>query len=219
MKNLKNKRILITAGPVWVPIDSVRIITNIFRGTLGVLIAKEAIKKGAKVTLLLGPGGVSISKKLPKNLRVIYFRFFDELYELMEKEISSKKYEIVIHSAAVADYKPIQYYKGKISSKHPILTIHLKPTPKIVDQIKHWNPQVFLVKFKLEVNINRRKLIEKAYQSMQDSNADLIVANDLKDMKGQTHKALIIDPQKKIVTCNTKKEIAKKLLNIIASRI
>ena len=219
MKTLKNKKILITAGSVWVPIDKVRVITNIFRGTLGFLIAKEALKRRAKVTLLLGPGGVIIPKQLSRKMKVRQFRFFDELYKLMKKEISSKKYDIVIHSAAVADYAPTHYYKGKISSRYQSLLIHLKPTIKIVDQIKKWDSKVYLVKFKLEVDVNRKELIVGAYRSMLDSDANLMVANDLKDMKDEGHKAFIINPQKKIFTCKTKKEITKKLLNIIANRI
>jgi len=219
MKTLKNKKILITAGSVWVPIDKVRVITNIFKGTLGFLIAKEALKRRAKVTLLLGPGGVIIPKQLSRKMKVKQFRFFDELYKLMKKEISSKKYDIVIHSAAVADYAPTHYYKGKISSRRQSLLIHLKPTVKIVDQIKKWGPKVYLVKFKLEVDINKKELIEGAYKSMLDSNADLMVANDLKDMKNEGHEAFIINSERKIIVCKTKKEIAKKLLNIITNEL
>ena len=64
MSQLKNKKILITAGPTWIPIDKVRVITNIFKGRLGIIIAKEAIKRKAKVTLLLGPGLISFSQKM-----------------------------------------------------------------------------------------------------------------------------------------------------------
>jgi phosphopantothenoylcysteine synthetase/decarboxylase len=219
MGSLKNKKILVTAGPVWVPIDKVRVITNIFKGTLGFLIAKEALKRGAEVTLLLGPGGILLPKRLPKKLKVSHFRFFDELYKLMKREISSKKYDIVIHSAAVADYAPTKYYSGKISSRHQNLLIHLKPTIKIVDKIKNWDHKVYLVKFKLEVNVNKKELIKRAYKSMLDSDADLMVANDLKDMKGENQKAFIIDQKKSIISCSTKREIAKKLLKIISNKI
>jgi phosphopantothenoylcysteine synthetase/decarboxylase len=219
MNSLKNKKILITAGPIWVPIDKVRVITNIFRGTLGLLISKEAIKRGAKVTLLLGPGDLSLPKKIPKNLQIIQFRFFDEFYKLIQKEISSKRYNIIVHSAAVADYEPIKPYKGKIISGQKNFLIHLKPTIKIVDQIKKWDPKVFLVKFKLEVNLNKKELIERGYKSMLSSKADLMVANDLKDMKGENQKAFIIDQKREVVFCQTKKEIAKKLLNIASEKI
>ena len=215
LKNLKNKKILVTAGPTWVSIDKVRVITNIFSGRLGLLIAKEAAKKGAKVTLLIGPGPFSFFKSKNKNLRVLHFKYFDELYSLMKREISSKKYDIVIHSAAVSDYAPVTTYKGKIKSGKENLIIKLKPTIKIVDQIKKWDKKVFLIKFKLEVNVKEKELIERAYESMLASNADLIVANDLKHMKGERQKAFIVDKERKIILCQNKKEIAKKLLNII----
>ena len=78
-KILKNKKILITAGPVWVPLDRVRVITNIFSGKLGWTIAKTAHQMGAQVTLLMGPGKVILPDKKIKGLDIIYFRYFDEL--------------------------------------------------------------------------------------------------------------------------------------------
>jgi phosphopantothenoylcysteine synthetase/decarboxylase len=214
---LEGKRILITAGPTWVPIDKVRVITNIFKGTLGVTIAREALKRKANVTLLIGPGGILPPKN--SSLKVIPFKFFNELYNLMKKEISSKKYDIVIHSAAVADFKPIKTAPGKISSQKEQLLIKLKPTVKIVDRVKKWDKNVFLVKFKVEYDINKKELLKKAYESMLSSDAELMVANDLKEIKEKQHRAFIIDRDKKIVICRTKKEISKKLLDIITKKI
>lgn len=219
MYQLKNKKVLITAGPTWTSIDKVRVISNIFKGTLGLIIANEAVKRGAKVTLLLGPGETSFFRKNYSSFRIIRFKFFEELYKLMKKEISSQRYDIVIHSAAVSDYRPVKYYKGKIKSKQENLIIEFKPTVKIVDQIKKWDPRIFLVKFKLEVNLNKKRLIERTYESMLASNADLIVANDFKNLKDKIHKAFIINMNKNIISCNRKEEIAKTLLNIISSKI
>jgi len=215
MNSLKNKKIIITGGPTWVPIDSVRVITNVFRGTLGLMIAQEAAKRGAKVTFLLGPGGVFIPKKKSPRLKIIRFKFFDDLYKLMRREISSRKYDVVIQAAAIADYMPVKYYKGKIKSKKENLSVKLKPTIKIIDQVRKWDPKVFLVKFKVEYDISKKALIKKSYESMLASNADLMVANDLKYMKGNKHKAFILDSKKNIIVCNKKIEIAKKLLNTI----
>ncbi len=209
-KILKDKKILITAGSTWVPIDSVRVITNIFGGGLGFIIAKTAYSMGADVTLLLGAGRVIIDETTQKNIKIIRFKYFDELLELMEKEIGSKKYDIVIHSAAVSDYTPISVKKGKIKSGYNNLVIKLKPTIKIVDKIKKWDTSVFLVKFKLEVGLDEKKLINIAYKSMLQSQADLIVANDFKDVSGE-HKALIIDKNKEIIRCKGKENIAQNL--------
>lgn len=219
MNSLKDRKILITAGPTWVRIDSVRVITNVFRGTLGWIIADEAAKRGAKVTLLLGPATPSLPSKTSHKFKVIRFRLFDDLYKLMKQEISCRKYDAVVHSAAVSDYSPTTYYDGKIKSGHKNLVIELKPTIKIVDQVKKWDPKVFLVKFKVESNVDREELIRRAYESMIASTADLIVANDLKDIGENRQKALIIDPNRKTVSCRTKEEIAVNLLDIIAQKL
>ena len=211
VKILKNKKILITAGSTWVPIDAVRVITNIFGGKLGFIIAKTAFNMGADVTLLLGAGRIMIDEKIQKEIKVIHFKYFNELLELIKKEVSSKKYDIVIHSAAVSDYTPVSVKKGKIKSGYNNLIIKLKPTVKIVDRIKKWDTSVFLVKFKLEVGLNENKLIGIAYKSMLQSHADLIIANDFKDISGN-HKALIIDKNKKIIKCEGNENIARDLL-------
>ena len=215
-KILKNKNIIITAGPTWVPIDKVRVITNIFGGALGFVIAKTAYQMGARVTLLMGPNR-AILKYPTKNFRIIKFKYFGEILKLVKKEVGSKKYDVVIHSAAIADYAPIPSKKGKIKSGKEGLVIKLKPTIKIVDLIKKIDPTIFLVKFKLEVDLKRKELLKVAYKSMVASSADLIVANDFKDIKGE-HRAFIIDKEKKVITCDGKKDIAKKLLLLVAKR-
>jgi len=216
-KKLANKRILITAGPTWVPIDKVRVITNVFGGTLGALIASEAAKKGAKVTLLFGPGKAKLPQE-SKNLEIIKYKYYDDLLNLVKKELATKNYEIVIHSSAVADYAPIPSKEGKIKSGKKTLTIKLKPTAKIVDLIKKIRPNVFLVKFKLEVGLPKNKLIAIAYKSMIASRADMIVANEYSTVQKE-HRAYIIDSNKKIVEYLGKDKIAKGLIKEISEVI
>lgn len=217
-KILKGKKILITAGSTWVPIDTVRVITNIFGGKLGLMIAETAHQMGADVTLLLGAGRAVLFKKSPRKLKIIYFKYFKELFSLLKKEVGSKKYDIVIHSAAVSDYTPTSVEKRKIKSGKKSLIIRLKPTIKIVDRIKKWDPNIFLIKFKLEVGLKEKKLIAVAYKSMISSNADIIVANDLKKMDKE-HIAFVIDKNKKVIRCKGKKEIVKKILYTVKSLI
>lgn len=214
---LKGKKILITAGSTWAAIDDVRVITNIFGGALGVCIAEEAQKLGVQVTLLLGPGRVQLHKN-SKNFKVINFKYYDELLSLVKEKVSSRKYDVMIHSAAVTDYLPINKVKGKIKSTLNKMTIHLKKTIKIVDLVKKIDPDIFLVKFKLEVGIPEKKLLDIAYQSMESSNADLIVANDFNKL-AKEHKAYIIDKMNNVIKCNTKKDIAKTLLNSITMKL
>ena len=95
---LKKKKILITAGPTWVAIDDVRVISNIATGTTGALIAAQARKLGLEVTLVCGPCELKICEAA---VRVKRFTFFDELRALLRNELHRTRYDIIIHSAAV----------------------------------------------------------------------------------------------------------------------
>ncbi|MDD5772569.1 MAG: phosphopantothenoylcysteine decarboxylase [bacterium] len=215
MKNfLKGKKILVSAGSTWVAIDRVRVMTSIFTGRTGLAIAEYACQQGADVTLLMGYGSVFPDKKLKDKVRVINFKYFDELYDLIEKEVTSKKYDVLIHSAAVSDYKPEKITDGKIGSGRKNLTIKLKPAIKIVDKVKAFDPSIFLVKFKLEVDKADKELIEIAYKSMLTSQADLIVANNLSVMEGKGN-TYIIDPAKNIVKVKDRKNLPGDLLKLV----
>jgi phosphopantothenoylcysteine decarboxylase/phosphopantothenate--cysteine ligase len=209
MPFLKRKRILVTAGPTWVPIDSVRAITNVFGGALGITIAECLSKVGADVVLLLGPGR-AIPPKENGHLKVIRFKYFDDLLRLMKEHVGSRRYDAVIHSAAVADYAPEKASKGKIKSGKSELVIRLKPTVKIVDMIKDIDPDIFLVKFKLEVGTKGDRLVGIARKSMEQSRADLIVANEFSET-GNKHRAFIIDADGKTAEYLGKENIARAL--------
>lgn len=214
-KAFYGKRFLITAGPVWVPIDSVRVLTNIFGGKLGYVIAQEAVKLGAEVTLLMGPGRVQFVGN--EKFKVIKYRTFSDIYKLMKNEISTKKYDVIIHSAAIPDYVPVKVFKGKIKSGKKDLTIRFKKTFKIVDRIKKWDKDVLLVKFKLEVGKSKKQLLSIAHESMLKSHADIIVANEFGDVI-DGHLAYICGSGEPI-KCYGKDGVAKNLLSMIRLKI
>lgn len=209
--NLKNKRILITAGPTWVPIDKVRVISNIASGRTGMLLAKLADRLGASVTLILGPVG---EVDLDKSISIKRFFYFNELHNLVRSELKTKKYDIVIHSAAVSDYKPKKMFSRKIQSNIRNLNIELETTVKIADRIKKYAPDIFLAIFKLELNLPRDKMIERARKTMQESGADLTVVNTFSNK--HPYKAMIIDRSKVFYKTDSKEELARKLLEIIS---
>lgn len=213
----KNKKILITAGPVWVSIDRVRVITNIFNGNLGLEIAKEAFRRDFDVTLVCGPGRIFLPKS-KKRFRIIRFKFFDEFFKIITNELKHAAYNIMVHSAAVSDYKPIKVSAAKIKSGKSELVIRLKPTVKVVNLIKKVRPDIFLVKFKLEVNKGGKLLRKIAYKSMKESNADMIVANDFLDItnKSNSHKAFIIKKDGSYEKVIGKKNIAKKIITLVS---
>ena len=204
---LKNKKILITAGPTWVPIDNVRVISNIATGETGILLAEEAHRQGAKVTLLLGPISDCC---LDNSINIIRFKFFDELHKVVKKELKNKKYDIIIHSAAVSDFKPKRFFKEKISSDK-VFDLKLKPLPKIIEDIRRLAPRAKLVMFKLESGVSDTTLIKRAKIAQSKVNANLTVAN-----RFNPYRAFIIDREGSIVLASSKNELVKKLLKNIS---
>jgi phosphopantothenoylcysteine synthetase/decarboxylase len=132
----------------------------------------------------------------------------------MKNALISQKFDAVVHSAAVSDFKLKKVHIGKIKSNTNNLILRLIPTKKIVDDIKKYAPNVFLIKFKLEVGVTVEKLTSIAFNSLQKSNADLIVAN-IYDSKFTDHEAYIIDKQNIIEKATGKKKIAEKILRHI----
>ena len=210
---------MITAGPTWVAIDRVRVLTSIFTGRTGCVIAKKARDMGAYVKVLLGAGSFVPSAVFEKKVEVVKFHYFDELSKLMRKEISSGKYDAVIHSAAVADYAPENKSDVKIPSGKSTFVLRLKPTVKIIQKIKQWGPGIFLVQFKLEVDMKEEELINIGYKSMLKNQADIVVVNDLTEMSKTRHGAFIVDQQRRIIRVATREGLAAKLLEIIAGKV
>jgi phosphopantothenoylcysteine decarboxylase/phosphopantothenate--cysteine ligase len=207
--SLKNKKVLITAGPTWVKIDSARVISNTATGSTGILLAEKLTRLGAKVTLLLGPVGAS---NLNKKIRVLRFQYFDELKALLEKELKTRKYDLAIHSAAVSDYKPKLIQKGKISSGLKKLKIRFKPTPKIINIFKKLQPRAFLVGFKFEPGASKPRLIKEAGELIVKTRADIVVANTL--TKGR-YLAYLVAGNKVSRLIFSKKELAEKLIRAV----
>lgn len=203
---LKNKRILITAGPTRVPIDEVRVLSNIATGETGRLLAQEAARRKAKVTLILGP----VSEYgLDKSIKLIHFSYFDELRNKIKKELSLRKYDLVIHSAAVSDFKPKHRIRGKFNSGKG-LNLKLVPLPKIIQDIKHFVSASKLITFKLEPAVSDKVLIQRARKALSSFKSNYIVANRL-----NPYQAFIINRNNKVISVRSKQELANKLLKLI----
>lgn len=194
-------KVLITAGCTTVPIDQVRAVTNIFKGRTGASIAEGFAREGHDVTLITSNRSFAAAES---NLRMVSYKTFDDLNRVMEMEIVAHKYDTIIHSAAVSDYRVAGVFTknndgmlaevnsdNKVSSSHSELFMRLTPTVKLIDKIRtDWGFAGTLVKFKLEVGISDVRLHEIAYQSMLASRANMIVANCL---EWSAHYAYIIE--------------------------
>ncbi len=202
---LQNKRILMTAGPTIEYIDPIRIITNHSTGKTGVLLASGLISGGAKVTLIYGPG----QEKPPKGAKVIPVKTVMEMFTAVKKEMK-KKFDVVILAAAASDYVPTKFNKSKIKSTSKQMIVKLQRAPKIIDQIKKIQKDVFLVGFKAETNLTKINLIKIARKKLQETKADMIIANDIgtKYQKNPEHNDVqIVFKDGKVISSGWKKKI------------
>lgn len=211
-KDLKGKKILVTAGPTIEDIDVVRYISNKSSGKMGVWLAEEAYKRGANVILIRGNTTVEPAY----SFRDIKVRSANEMFNAIKKNI---EVNVVIHAAAVSDYT-INKKDEKISSENKI-NLELLPTTKIFEKIKDMNKNVFLIGFKAEYKKSKQELIERAYKKLKIARADMIVSNDVsrKDagFDADTNEVYIIDSKKNVkdIKLTHKRIIANQILDMI----
>lgn len=221
-KDFAGMKILVTAGPTVEYIDPVRVITNKSSGLMGIEAAREALLRGAEVTLIYGLGTATP----PKGARVIRVETTKEMQKAVVSELKAQKYDIVIATAAAADWTPRKRYDYKVPTREASrLNLKLEPTPKIIDIVKRISPKVFLVPFKAEYNVSDEELIENAFERLREARADLIVANDVArkgvGFRVETNEIFIVDRKRKVVhvPLTTKREVAKRLFDVIAQRL
>ena len=171
---LKNRKVLMTAGPTIEYIDPIRVISNQSSGKTGVLLATELVSAGAKVTLVYGPG----REKPPEGVKLIKIKTSQEMINAVKKELKNK-FDIAIMAAAVSDYTVKNQSKSKIKSSKDKLNVSLIKVPKIINLIKQIQKNIFLVGFKAETNLTKKKLIISAQKKIKESEIDLIFANDV----------------------------------------
>ena len=210
---LKGKKIIVTAGGTSEEIDPVRVITNKSSGKMGIYIAEEAAKMGAKVTLIRGNTSVEPMGKI-KDIKI---QSVDDLFDEIKKNVG--KNDIIIHAAAVSDYSITKKFNEKIdSNKKDSLILKLKKTGKIINEIKKINKKIKLIGFKAEYKVSERELVDSAYSLLKRADADFIVANDVsKDVFGsEDNEIYIVGKNKKVSHVkSSKREIAQKILDLI----
>jgi len=211
--SLKNKKILITAGPTWAAIDNVRVISNIASGETGFLLAEKLNRLGAKVTLLLGPVG---SCSLNKRIRLLRFCFFEELKSELERELKSRRYDALIQAAAVSDYRPRPPRRNKIKSGIKRLRLELEPAPKIINCAKIISPSLFTVGFKFEPQAGKAKIIREARALMRAAKLDLVVANTISKKDYRAH---IVMPGKVSGSFSSKPKMSSALVRLIGAEL
>ena len=170
-KDMKGLKVIVSAGPTQEAIDPVRYISNHSTGKMGYEIASAAAYRGADVTLVSGRTNL----KAPDYIKVINVTSAVEMFEAFKEKYAEN--DIIIKSAAVADYRPKNAASEKIKKKDTDMTLELERNPDIIKYIgeNRRNGQ-FICGFSMETE----NMLENSRQKLLKKNIDMIVANNLK---------------------------------------
>ncbi|ATD48116.1 bifunctional phosphopantothenoylcysteine decarboxylase/phosphopantothenate--cysteine ligase CoaBC [Clostridium perfringens] len=213
-KDLLGKKVVVTAGPTMVPIDPVRILTNRSSGKMGYSIAEEARDRGAEVVLISGP----TSLRKPNGIKVIDIKTNEDMFNAIKNEF--KDADIVIKSAAVADYKAKNYSNEKIKKTGDDLNLIFERDRDILKTLGDMKENQILVGFAAESS----NLKENAKGKLERKNLDYIVANDISKSEtgfaSDENKVTIISKSGEEVSLEkmSKREVAKNIFDIIKGR-
>lgn len=170
-KDMKGRRVLITAGPTREPIDPVRYITNHSTGKMGYALAENAIRRGAQVTLVTGP----VNLPRPRFAhRVIETTTAEEMYRAVTEAFPEQ--DIVVMAAAVADYRPSSVASEKMKKSDKALALPLERTTDIIASLAERKAGQFICGFSMETE----HLVENSTAKLTKKKLDMIVANNLK---------------------------------------
>lgn len=215
-KPLKGKKALVTAGPTYEAIDPVRFIGNHSSGKMGFAIAEELAEQGAQVTLVAGPTHQTAHHV---NIDLKNVITADEMFEQSHCVFADA--DIIVLSAAVADYKPLVRSAEKIKKQQNSMALELTKTVDIAATFgKEKKKGQLIVGFALETENE----LENAKEKVKKKNFDLIVLNSLKDQGAgfghDTNKISIIDNKGGLTSfkLKPKKDVAKDIVNEIVSR-
>ena len=208
-------KILITSGGTKIPIDRVRSITNMSRGTFGSRIADaffdeglEAFRTGneygnpiEKITFFMAkdsrkPTLQSLTNETYEDgywpIEYAEYSTFDDYKSGIEELLKKETYDIIVVAAAVSDYGVANYYNGKYRSREDDMCIKLVKLPKILPIMRELAPNATICGFKLLVDSTEDELLDAMRKQIAESNVDLVIGNDLRDIKNDDHQLLVI---------------------------
>jgi len=210
-KDMAGKKVLVTAGPTMEKIDPVRFISNHSTGKMGYALAENAMLRGADVTLVTGKTSISP----PPFVKVVSVISARDMFEAVAEHMNEQ--DIIIKSAAVADYRPVNAAEEKIKKKEGDMLVKLERTEDILKYIgEHRKENQFICGFSMETE----NMVENSRRKLEEKKVDMIVANNLKQ-KGagfgtDTNIVTFITKDKVLEkSIMTKKEVAGEILDFI----
>ena len=214
---LHGKNVVVSAGPTYENLDPVRFIGNYSSGKMGFEIAKAAANLGANVTLVAGPSHESVSGYPITRINIVSAK---DMYDAMHANFD--KADVVVMSAAVADYRPKEMANQKIKKENDDnLVIELVKNPDILKSLGEIKTHQLLVGFALETNNEE----EYAKKKLAKKNLDFIVLNSMQDKEAgfqkNTNKITIIDKDLSMqqFDAKSKTDVAKDILNVILNKL
>jgi len=209
---LKNKKILISAGPTQEPIDPVRFISNKSSGKMGFSLAEQARNMGAEVTLISGP----VNLDSPPEINTKFVETADEMFKSMNEHLDV---DMIFMCAAVSDYTPINKSAIKIKSKSKNMSIEMTPTRDIIKSISK-NTDAQIIAFALETCNGK----DNATKKLQEKGAEFIILNHPNDdgcgIDSNYNKVTILNNSSEefIIKKDRKDRVAKKILEFIINK-
>jgi phosphopantothenoylcysteine decarboxylase/phosphopantothenate--cysteine ligase len=212
-------KILITSGGTKIPIDRVRSITNMSKGTFGSRIAdaffyyglksfihetafdKDVVNPIEKITFFMAKGSkLPIAQYMHNETYedgyhpIVYVEYstFDDYKNGIEKLLTKETYDIIVVAAAVSDYGVANYYDGKYRSREDDMCIKLVKLPKILPIMRKLAPNSVICGFKLLVDSTEDELVEAMRKQIEESDVDIVIGNDLRDIKADNHSLMVI---------------------------
>lgn len=214
-KDMLGKKVLVTAGATMESLDPVRFLTNHSSGKMGFAIAKEAMLRGAEVTVVKA----NTTAEIPNFVKIVEVSSAKDMFDAVTA--LSYQQDIIVKAAAVADYTPESYVDSKIKKKDGDLSIPLKRTMDILKYLgENKKEGQFLCGFSMETD----NMLENSKAKLSKKNADMIVANNLKDagsgFKTDTNAVTLITRDgHRTLELKSKAEVAKEIFDEILGLI
>jgi phosphopantothenoylcysteine synthetase/decarboxylase len=236
--------ILVTGGGTVAPIDDVRQITNTSSGRFSSAITEAALRRGARVWHLHTPGAVlpfhegtrfdpdaDLFEEIDRlrflkaerdavrdRLTLVPLRAgtVPEYAEALRSLLDRHPIDVVFLAMAVSDYAP-EPGSGKLSSDREELVLHCRRLPKVIDSVRDWAPDVYLVGFKLTSGATEEELIARARRSNEVTRADLTVANDLQPYRQGRHTIHLVRPGHAVETLGPGPDLAGRLVDRVGT--
>lgn len=209
---------VVSAGGTREFIDDIRFISNISTGRLGYSIARKLVEYDYDVTIICPPETPFVSGGPIEKANHIVLTDTEALEKTLRK---LKPADLVFHAAAVADYRPVERVRGKISSGSDSLRIELEKTPKILAELRDiYGENTFVVGFKLLSGVRREELVRVALIQNEKNRLDLTIANDLRLLDEENHPVILVTSTGEQIDIIGRREVvAQQIVQFVNQKI